>query len=161
MRRKDKEILEKDLIKWIVEQAQVCRLGLSKDSQPYIVPVSFGFDGEQIYFHTAVEGTKIDYFTTNPQVCFEMEHDVKIIDNEFSPCKWTHSFYSVIGFGIVKEIAGLELKTIALNQIMRHYSKKDWSFEGQSLENVRLWSISIDHITGKKSRDKTAEFDQI
>jgi nitroimidazol reductase NimA-like FMN-containing flavoprotein (pyridoxamine 5'-phosphate oxidase superfamily) len=27
-------------------------LGLAKDNSPYIVPVSFGYDGDAIYFHT-------------------------------------------------------------------------------------------------------------
>jgi nitroimidazol reductase NimA-like FMN-containing flavoprotein (pyridoxamine 5'-phosphate oxidase superfamily) len=50
MRRKDREIQSRDVIDEIIAQAEVCRLGLSRDNRPYIVPVSFGYDGRCLYF---------------------------------------------------------------------------------------------------------------
>jgi nitroimidazol reductase NimA-like FMN-containing flavoprotein (pyridoxamine 5'-phosphate oxidase superfamily) len=157
MRRKDKEIQDRDLIDRIIGKAQVCRLGLCKDKMPYIVPVSFGYDGQFIYFHTATEGMKIDFIASNNQVCFEFEHDVRIIPNDAAACKWTFSFYSAIGFGIVEELTESHNKTHAFIQIMKHYSNRDWDFldfDGQLLEKTRLWRISIERITGKQSKDK-------
>lgn len=156
MRRTDKEIRDKDLIEQIIAQAQVCRLGLCKDRRPYIVPVSFGYDGKFIYFHTAMEGMKIDFMTSNNQVCFELEHDVKVIPNNNNACKWTFSFYSVIGFGIVEEVMDFLCKIDALNQIMKQYSNREWDFNEQLLEKVRLWRISIEQISCKGSKDKIA-----
>ena len=49
MRRKDKEIHDRSLMEYIMEKAQVCRLGLCKDNMPYIVPVAFGYDGTSIF----------------------------------------------------------------------------------------------------------------
>jgi len=124
---------------------------------PYIVPVSFGCDGQFIYFHTATEGMKIDFIAANNQVCFEFEHDIKVVPNDNVPCKWTFSFYSVIGFGIIEELTEIHLKSNAFNQIMRHYSNRDWDFldfDGQLLEKTRLWRISIDRVSGKQSKDK-------
>ena len=48
MRRTDKEITDPKLISQIIENAQICRLGLAKDNIPYVLPVSFGFDGTAI-----------------------------------------------------------------------------------------------------------------
>lgn len=154
MRRKEKEINERERIDHVIAQAEVCRLGLCKDNRPYVVPLSFGYDGKYIYFHTAREGTKIDYMLSNPQVCFEFEHDVHLIPNESSACKWSVSFYSVIGFGTIGEVTGRESKIHALNQIVRHYSGRDWDINLQSLENTRTWRIAIEEITGKQSNDK-------
>jgi len=157
MRRKDKEIQDRELIDQIIGKAQVCRLGLCRDKMPYIVPVSFGCDGQFIYFHTATEGMKIDFIAANNQVCFEFEHDIKVVPNDNVPCKWTFSFYSVIGFGIIEELTEIHLKSNAFNQIMRHYSNRDWDFldfDGQLLEKTRLWRISIDRVSGKQSKDK-------
>jgi nitroimidazol reductase NimA-like FMN-containing flavoprotein (pyridoxamine 5'-phosphate oxidase superfamily) len=156
MRRKDKEIQDKDLIEQIIAQAQVCRLGLCRDRMPYIVPVSFGYDGKFIYFHTAREGMKIDFIAANNQVCFELEHDVKVIPNDNTACKWSFSFYSVIGFGTVEEITDSHLKPYALNQIMIKYSNREWDFDEQLLGKIRLWRISIEQITAKGSKDKIA-----
>jgi nitroimidazol reductase NimA-like FMN-containing flavoprotein (pyridoxamine 5'-phosphate oxidase superfamily) len=154
MRRKDKEIQDNDLIKQIIAKAQICRLGLCKDKMPYIVPVSFGYDGKSIFFHTAIEGMKIDYITFNNQVCFEFEHDVKVVPNDDTACKWTFSFYSVIGFGTVEEITDFHHKAYAFGQIMKHYSNREWDFNEQLLEKIRIWRISIERITGKQSKDK-------
>ena len=156
MRRHDKEIRHRELIDQILAKARVCRLGLCKDNRPYIVPVAFGYDGSFIYFHTAREGMKINYITSNRHVCFEAEYDVKVIENGALACRWTQSFYSVIGFGTIEEIVEKQQKVYALNQIMKHYSGREWEFEEGLLEETRLWRISIDQITGKKSQDKTA-----
>ena len=59
MRRTDKEIRDQELIARVIQNAQVCQLGLARDNIPYIRPVSFGYDGKAIYFHTAKEGRKI------------------------------------------------------------------------------------------------------
>ncbi len=154
MRRKDKEIQNKDLIEQIIAKAQVCRLGLCKGNTPYIVPVSFGYDGVFIYFHTATEGMKLDYIAVNNRVCFELEHDVKIVADDMRACKWTHSFYSVIGFGTVREIVDTQRKIYAFKQIMNHYSNGEWDFDEQVLAKARLWYISIEQLTGKQSKDK-------
>jgi len=52
MLRNDKEIMDRKFISQIIKNCQVCRLGLAKDNSPYIVPVSFGYDGDALYFHT-------------------------------------------------------------------------------------------------------------
>jgi len=157
VRRKDKEIQDRDLIDRVMVQAQVCRLGLSKDNMPYVVPVSFGYDGAFIYFHTAQEGMKLDYLASNNRVCFELEHDVRVIPSPDEACDWSFSFYSVIGFGTAEEIVDPQGKVRALNHIMRHYSGREWSLGERSVEKTRLWRISIERITGKRSKDKTVE----
>jgi nitroimidazol reductase NimA-like FMN-containing flavoprotein (pyridoxamine 5'-phosphate oxidase superfamily) len=149
MRRTDREIQSRESIDQIIAGAGVCRLGLCKGDHPYVVPVSFGYDRTSIYFHTASEGMKIDYMTANNQVCFEMEQDVKIIRDEELACKWGQSFSSVIGFGTVHEITDVQRKTTALNQIMRHYSGKEWEFDAELFSQIRLWCISIEQVTGK------------
>ncbi len=154
MRRTDKEITDQTLISQIIEKAQICRLGLAKDNIPYVLPVSFGFDGTAIYFHTAKEGRKIDFMTANDQVCFEFEHGVQLIRNESNPCKWTFSFQSVIGYGTVRELTDLPEKTAGLNQMMTHYSGRAWPFTREDLGAIRVWRIAIERLTGKQSKDK-------
>ncbi len=160
MRRKDKEIQDRDLIEQIMAKAQVCRLGLCKDNEPYVVPVSFGYDGSFIYFHTAREGMKLDYLAANNRVCFELEHDVRVVADPEDACGWSFAFHSVIGFGTVEEVVGPSRKAYALNQIMRHYSGREWSLSERSLEKTRLWRISVERVTGKRSRDKIVSADR-
>ena len=157
MRRKDKEIQDRQLIDEIVSQALVCRLGLCKDNQPYVVPVNFGYDGHRMTFHTAKEGMKIDYLEANARVCFEIEHEVEIIPHPDSACQWGASFYSVIGFGTARELLDKEAKIAALSQIMSHYSDRTWQFGDRAVEQVRVWAVEVERITGKRSKDKIAD----
>lgn len=48
------------------------RLACTDGLQPYIVPVTFAYDGEYIYGQTN-EGTKLRILRKNPAVCFEVD----------------------------------------------------------------------------------------
>ena len=154
MRRTDKEISERALMSQIIDHAQVCRLGLAMDNTPYILPVSFGFDGNAIYFHTAKEGRKIVFLAANNRVCFEFEHGVQVVRHDSSPCKWTLSFQSVIGYGTVLELTEPTEKLDGLNHIMTHYSGRGWPISAKDAEDIRVWKIAIESLTGKQSKDK-------
>jgi nitroimidazol reductase NimA-like FMN-containing flavoprotein (pyridoxamine 5'-phosphate oxidase superfamily) len=47
-------------------------LGCSIDGHPYVVPMHFAYDSEQLYFFTT-EGTKTSYIAGNSKVCFQVE----------------------------------------------------------------------------------------
>jgi len=152
MRRTDKEITDQRLIDEIIRGSLVCRVAMAKDNAPYVVPMSFGYDGAAIYLHTAPEGKKIEHFQANPQVCFEFERNVELRRDPQSACKWTFSFESVIGYGIISELVVPAQKEHALNEIMRQYSGKTWPFESASVAKVRVWRIAIASMTGKQSK---------
>ena len=151
MRRTDKEIRSREEIDAIIRGSDVCRIAMAIENVPYIVPVSFGYDGESIYIHTAKEGKKINYFKNSNDVCFEFERNVKLFRNQEHACKWTFSYESVIGFGKIHELESLEQREIGLNKIMFQYSGKDWVFGEDQLKNICVWKIEITSITGKKS----------
>ena len=153
MRRKEKEIMDIDKIKLVINECQVCRLGLSLNDMPYIVPVSFGYDGTTLYFHTALDGKKIEILSVNKNVCFEFESGVKVISNEAKPCEWSFTFQSVIGFGKVEELTSPEDKIQGLRHIVAQYSDKKWNFDKLPLTGLRVWAINIDSMTGKQSLD--------
>lgn len=48
------------------------RLACTDGKQPYIVPVTFFYDGKYIYGQTN-EGTKLDIMRKNPNVCLEVD----------------------------------------------------------------------------------------
>jgi nitroimidazol reductase NimA-like FMN-containing flavoprotein (pyridoxamine 5'-phosphate oxidase superfamily) len=47
-------------------------LAYAYEGQPYIVPIHFGYDGENIYFFTT-DGTKTRILSANPKVCLQVE----------------------------------------------------------------------------------------
>ena len=156
MRKTDKEIKDRTAIDAIINNCLVCRIALCKDNRPYIVPVSFGYDGSSLYIHTAKDGLKIDYINSNSNVCFEFEQNVELHKNDKNACSWTFDYESVIGFGVISELTDSKEKAEGLNIIMEHYSGKSWDFNKQSIEGTRVWKIEIESATGKLSSHKTA-----
>lgn len=154
MRRSDKEITDLETIHAIVRGCEVCRLGLAVDGEPYVVPISFGFNGESVFFHTAKHGRKIDMIEANPRVCVQFERNVELVTDDEDACAWTFHFESVIGYGSVTELVDDRDKVIGLNRIMKHYSDRDWVIEGPHLTSTRVWKVDLDVLTGKKSGDK-------
>ncbi len=151
MRRTDKQITTQADIEQIIKDSLVCRLAFSKDNIPYIVPVSFGYDGTYLYVHTAKEGRKIDFIHSNNLVCMEFDINVKTIEHESIACKWTTTYQSVIGYGKIVEITNFEEASYGLNQIMLHYSGKEWELTEKMLNTVKMWKIKIDELSGKQS----------
>jgi nitroimidazol reductase NimA-like FMN-containing flavoprotein (pyridoxamine 5'-phosphate oxidase superfamily) len=154
MRRNDKEFSSRTEIDAIIRAADVCRLAFARDNEPYLVPLSFGYDGSALYFHTAPKGRKLEFIEANSRVCFEFERNIALIRNDNDACAWSFSFESVIGYGTVNELKRPEAKDYALNQIMRHYSGREWDIPEQRTDTTRVWRIHIESMTGKKSVEK-------
>jgi nitroimidazol reductase NimA-like FMN-containing flavoprotein (pyridoxamine 5'-phosphate oxidase superfamily) len=155
MRRTDRAIGSREEIDAIISAAEVCRLALARDNEPYLVPVSFGYDGTAIFIHTAPRGRKIEFFETNSRVCFEIEANVALIEDASEACDWTFTFESVIGYGTITELTNPDAKNHALNQIMHHYSGREWDIPERRTATTRVWRIDIESVTGKRSGEKT------
>jgi hypothetical protein len=146
------KITSREEIDRLIGSCLVCRVAVTADSEPYIIPFSFGYDGGSIYIHTGAGGRKIAAFERSPRVCFEFEQGVRVIENGENPCGWSFSFASVIGYGRITELAG-DGKIAGLNRIMEHYSGRRWkSFRRGVLEKTRVWRIEIETISGRRNR---------
>jgi len=118
LRRADKEIADRGEIDKILRKATVCRLGLVDNAIPYVVPLSFGYEGNTLYFHSAREGKKVGLLKRNAAVCFEFDVDVEPVRSETS-CGWTMRYRSVIGSGTASFVEDPGAKSAALETIMR------------------------------------------
>ena len=111
MRRKDREITDRAEIEAILHEAMVCRIGLADDGEPYVVPLSFGYEDGSVYIHSAPEGKKIALcWQKNPRCCFEVDICDGVIRGD-TPCSWGMRYRSVIGFGRAVILADPQEKT--------------------------------------------------
>jgi nitroimidazol reductase NimA-like FMN-containing flavoprotein (pyridoxamine 5'-phosphate oxidase superfamily) len=151
MRRKDKEIEDKELIESILKRANVCRIALSENNIPYIVPLTFGYKDNFLYFHSSKEGRKIDMIRKNNNICFEIDIDTKLLEGE-KPCKWSMKYCSVIGFGKAFLVENSEEKREGLDIIAEHYSgKSSFEYPEESVNDLAIIKVQIEMMTGKKS----------
>ncbi len=151
MRRKDKEIKDTEVIESIIKRATVCRIALSENNVPYIVPLSFGYKDNCLYFHSAPEGRKIDIIKQNNNVCFELDIDCELVKKPEDPCSWNMKYHSVIGFGKAFFVGELEEKREALNIIVGHYSDDSYEYPVNEVNKVAIIKVEIESMTGKRS----------
>ena len=79
MRKADREVKDRNDVFEIVKKGRICHLCINDDVYPYIVPLNYGYEviGDELYlyFHSAMEGRKIDLLKKNNHVSFEIETD--------------------------------------------------------------------------------------
>ena len=155
MRRRDREITDRSEIDALLSRAKVCRVAFAVDNEPYIVPLSHGYDPEAyaLFFHTAREGRKIECIKANPRVCFEVEGLAEVEAGDERGCSWGLRFESVIGYGTIVELVSPEEKAQALRWTMRQQAgeETDWTFSPKMVEATRVWRLDIESVTGKRS----------
>lgn len=96
MRRK-RQLLSKEDTQKILYQGTSGVLAVSgDDGYPYAVPLSYVYDGEKIYFHSAKSGHKLDAIVKNPKASFCVIDQDNIVPDEY-----TTYFRSVIVFGTI------------------------------------------------------------
>ncbi|MGQ3684130.1 MAG: pyridoxamine 5'-phosphate oxidase family protein [Candidatus Loosdrechtia sp.] len=154
VRRKDKEITDRNEIEEILTTALVGRLGTCAQGIPYIVPVNFTYDKEtsSIFLHCANEGRKLDNIRTNRNVCFEVE-DVKNVMVRQPTCGSSVAYRSVIVFGLIEIVTDREAKNSALEKLADKYAPQNPKvpFTGAMLNRTNVLKIEIGEVTGKRS----------
>ena len=152
MRRKDREITDFDEIIEIIKKCDVCRIALNDEDFPYIVPLNFGVDVQDkqviFYFHSAMEGTKLDLIKKNPRATFEMDCDHRfILYEERMSC--TMGYASVIGHGTI-EFVPEEEKYEALKILMRQYHAEDFQFNTKMMKVTTVLKMTVTDMVGKR-----------
>ena len=158
MRRSDREITDITEIIKIIEKCDVCRLGLSDNNIPYIVPMNYGFEYDNdkltLYFHGASEGKKHDIIAKNPVACFEIDCSHKLIEAE-QACDYTMEYESVIGSGKIVQCVDKSEKINALKYLMKQYAKnKEFDFPDHVVDSVKVFKLEVSEVTGKRLKRK-------
>jgi nitroimidazol reductase NimA-like FMN-containing flavoprotein (pyridoxamine 5'-phosphate oxidase superfamily) len=155
MRRTDKEITNLNDKIAIIQQCKVCRLGLSDNNLPYIVPLNYGYTLEDnsltLFFHSASEGKKLAIIKNNNNACFEIDCEHKLIEGD-EACHYSFAFKSIIGFGTITLLDAKAEKAYALNQIMKHQTGKDapFVFDDAALTRTTVYKLVVTEFSGKQ-----------
>jgi len=151
MRRKDKEITDKNTLESILKKAKVCRIGLAYQNIPYVVPMNFAYQNNILYLHSAYQGQKVDIIKQNNNICFEIEAEVELLQAAV-PCDFGMKYQSIIGLGKAIIIEDIEDKKTALDIIVEKYAGKILvQYPEQTLNNIVIIKIVLDTLTGKQS----------
>ncbi|MFN0119870.1 MAG: pyridoxamine 5'-phosphate oxidase family protein [Blastocatellia bacterium] len=92
----------------LLRKQRIGRLGCCLDNQPYVIPVNYLFDGEDLYVHS-LPGRKIETLRANPQACLQVDE----IENNYN---WR----SVLAFGEYEEITDQDAREECLSRLFAH-----------------------------------------
>lgn len=149
MRRKDREVKDRSVIDEIIREGQYMTLALCDGDQPYAVPLNYGYDGHDFYFHAALEGRKLDIIRKSPKVSLNISTGFALHTTEIA-CECSNAFRSVTADGIAEILKDNEEKRTALALIMEHATgRSDWKFPSIMLSRVAVVRIRISSISGK------------
>jgi len=153
LRRKDKEIIEDVELKAILKEAKYVTLSMSLGDEPYLATLSHGYNEEQscIYFHSALEGKKVEILKANPRVWGQA-----LIDDGYQQGSCDHLYRTTQFRGRVTFVDDQKEKENALRLMIRHLDDHpEKIIEGQitphSTRRILVGRIDIDYMSGKKA----------
>jgi len=141
-------LTENEMNNLLLSQA-VGRIGCTDGKLPYIVPVTYVYDGKNIIGQT-LEGLKLDIIRKNPNVCFEV--DIMVSMNNWK---------SVVVSGIFKELAGEEadkarkylfksvLTLMTSSTIHQHQHEVTGTVDDSNRIKPVMYKIEINEKTGR------------
>lgn len=156
MRREDREIKTFEEMADVISRCDVCRLGLHDGDYPYILPLNFGANIEKedqavkLYFHSALEGHKIELIRKNNHASFEMDcrHELQYKEEQ-GMC--TFAFESIIGHGEIRMIDDADEKLQALKLLMDHYYPgENKYFNPAAIPRTAVYCLEVTQMTGKR-----------
>ena len=153
MRRKDKEITDPSEMKQLIMQVEYVTLAMAEDNMPYLVALSHGYNPEknEVYFHSASTGKKLTIIRENPRVWGQA-----MVDMGYDKGECNHHYASVMFSGVVSFVEDENEKREILVGMARKFNEdpeKMIGAQNASVMNTVVGKISVDHMTGKKSKD--------
>jgi nitroimidazol reductase NimA-like FMN-containing flavoprotein (pyridoxamine 5'-phosphate oxidase superfamily) len=150
MRRHRQQLSQEESIS-IIERATSGTLALlGDDDYPYAVPLSFVYHDGCLYFHSAVEGHKIDAIRRHDKAAFCV-----IDQDDVHGEQYTTFFRSVIAFGHISIIEDEDEKIAAARMLGNRYNpnhdealKKEME---KGLHRMVMLRMNIEHLTGKEA----------
>ena len=103
--RPNREIISESEINDILQKVKFIVISACRDSEPYIVTLSYGFDAKErsLYVHCAPNGLKIDFFKSNNRICATIIEDGGYVVDECG-----HNYRTVVFWGEIHFVKDLE-----------------------------------------------------
>lgn len=107
MQKAERELNHTGELNEILRKGRYASIALSRDDEPYVVTLSYGYDAEGacLFFHTALKGLKNEFIAVNPRACATIVEDLG-----YRPGKCTHAYRSVVLWGKMTRVDDLAEK---------------------------------------------------
>lgn len=125
-----------------------------EDEYPYSIPINYYYNEveNKLYFHCAKKGYKIDCIEKNNKSCF-----VTYGNEELSENGWSYYVSSAIVFGKIEIIKDRNIIVKEIKKLASKYYPSSKEIEeaiNNSIDAVSMFTLNIEHISGKRVHEK-------
>ncbi|MCD8339668.1 MAG: pyridoxamine 5'-phosphate oxidase family protein [Burkholderiales bacterium] len=154
MRRTDREVVDPEFVRAVLEGSVKAVFGFYDGLEPYVVPMNYGyqFDGTELklYMHCATEGRRMSIIRNgHTRVAFEMDIDKELVLNESMPCASGMRYKCLMGVGNIRIVDNAE-KRASLSRLIRREFGKDIPLP-TSLDGVEVLCLDVESYSAKQS----------
>lgn len=125
VREPDRGVYDRDTLNHILDEAFLCHIGFAVDGQPYVIPTSYGRDGDVLYVHGSAASRMLRNLSQGIPVCIT----VTLLDGlVLARSVFNHSmnYRSVVILGTATLVDDPEEKLKALRALSEHILPHRW-----------------------------------
>jgi nitroimidazol reductase NimA-like FMN-containing flavoprotein (pyridoxamine 5'-phosphate oxidase superfamily) len=152
VREHERGVYDRDPINRILDEAFLCHVGFVVDDQPFVIPTSYGRDGNVLYVHGSAASRMLRNLTEGIPVCIT----VTLLDGlVLARSVFNHSmnYRSVVILGTATLIDDPKEKLKALQVLSEHIIPRRWDDSRQpnekELKATSVLRVPIDEFSAK------------
>ncbi len=149
-------IHDRNEIDAILKQCKTCFVAMADNNVPYLLPLNFAMDGDQVILHSAQQGRMWETIKKNPKVCINwiLGEDLAWQDIQVG-CSYRVISRSVMVEGTAETVDDMTEKEKIVRKFMTQYSDLSFKFNEPAIRNVGILLVKIDKLTAKEFGAKT------
>jgi uncharacterized protein len=151
-RESDRGVYDRDTVNRILDEGFLCHVGFVVDGQPYVIPTSYGRNGDVLYIHGSAASRMLRNLDRGIPVCVT----VTLLDGlVLARSVFNHSmnYRSVVILGTATLISNPEEKLAALLALSEHILPGRWNDSRQpndkELKATSVLRIPIEEFSAK------------
>jgi hypothetical protein len=152
VREPDRGVYDRDTVNRILDEGFLCHVGFAVDGQPYVIPTSYGRDGNVLYVHGSAASRMLRNLDRGIPVCVT----VTLLDGfVLARSVFNHSmnYRSVVILGTATLVDHPEEKIKALRALSEHILPQRWDDSRQpnerELKATSVLRIPIEEFSAK------------
>ena len=133
VREPQRAVYDRDAVNQILDEAFLCHVGFVADGQPYVIPTSYGRDGDVLYIHGSAASRMLRNLDQGVPVCIT----VTLVDGlVLARSVFNHSmnYRSVVILGTATLVADPAEKIASLRALSEHILPHRWDDSRQPNE---------------------------
>ncbi|MGO9577638.1 MAG: pyridoxamine 5'-phosphate oxidase family protein [Terriglobales bacterium] len=152
VREPQRAVYDRDAVNQILDEALLCHVGFAVEGQPFVIPMSYGRDGDVLYIHGSPASRMLRHLEQGLPVCIT----VTLVDGlVLARSVFNHSmnYRSVIILGTATLVDDPAEKLAALRALSEHILPRRWDNSRQpnekELKATAVLRVPINEFSAK------------